>query len=224
MNAPLGILMLDTTFDRPIGDAGNPESWPFPVIVERVAGAYARPIVHGMSRDIGPFVAAGKTLIARGAKAITTTCGFLVRHQRALNDALAVPVLTSTLTQFRRLQGEILAPRRLAILTIDASAMDEDVHRAANIPPDALVFSPAPDSHFVSAILDGAVPLNIQRAQREWVDLAQRVQSEHPEIGAWLFECANMPPYSEVVRRATGLPVYDTLSMGSELRRACTSR
>lgn len=224
MHAPLGILMLDTTFDRPVGDAGNPKSWPFPVIVDRVPGAYARPIVKGESQDITPFVTATKTLVEKGAGAIITTCGFLVRHQKALDGVSPVPVLTSTLTQFQRLQRELPTNRRLAVLTIDVDAFDESVRCAANIGADALVFGTSPHSHFVSAILDSAVQLDVRRAEREWVDLAQRVQGEHPEIGAWLFECANMPPYSDAVRMATGLPVYDTLSMGIELREALVQK
>lgn len=224
MNAPLGILMLDTTFDRPPGDAGNPDSWPFPVVVERVAGAYARPIVQGTSRNVAPFLAAGKKLIEQGAGAIITTCGFLVRHQREFEEAFAVPVLTSTLTQFRRLQRELPKGRRLAILTIDASALDEVIRSAANIGSDVPAFAPSPDSHFVSAILDGAVALDVRRAMKDWVEVAQDAQSRCPEIGAWLFECANMPPYSDAVRKATGLPVYDTLSMGVELREALVSK
>lgn len=224
MHPPLGILMLDTAFDRPVGDAGNPLSWSIPVLVERVAGAYARPTVLGTSRDITPFVAAGNRLVERGASAIITTCGFLVRHQKALDEALAVPVLTSTLTQAHRLQRALPARQRLAILTIDANAFDEGVRCAANIEPDALVFGPSADSHFVSAILEDAVSLDVERAERDWVDLAQHVQVKHPEIGAWLFECANMPPYSNAVRRATGLPVYDTLTMGQELHAASVSR
>jgi hypothetical protein len=47
--------------------------------------------------------------------------------------------------------------------------------------------------------------------------LALNCQRDHPEIGLWLFECANMPPYAAAVTRATGLPVYDALTLGREL-------
>jgi len=217
MRSPLGILMLDTAFARPVGDAGNPDSWPFPVLIERVRRAYARPVVQGSFAANAPFKEAGQRLVDRGAKAIITTCGFLVRHQDALQASLPVPVLTSTLTQYRRLQSAMRSDRRLAILTIDAGAIDTSVRAAADIDAGALVFSPAADSHFVSAILDGEDPLDVARAEAEWVELARRCQAAHPEIGGWLFECANMPPYSAAVQRATGLPVYDALALGREL-------
>jgi hypothetical protein len=221
MQPALGIIMLDTSFVRPLGDAGNPASWPFPVLLERAHGAFAAPVVTGRFADIEPFIEAGRRLVLRGARAITTTCGFLVRHQQRLQSEFTVPVLTSTLTQFVRLQATLDGPR-VAVLTIDAAALDPSVRAPAAIPEDALVFALPRGSHFVSAILGGTVSLDIVRAQSEWVNLAVNCQREHPDIGLWLFECANMPPYTAAVAQATGLPVYDALQLGCELYASTT--
>ena len=56
MTAALEIIMLDTTFARPIGDAGNAVSWPFPVLIERVLGAFAEPVVTGRFDDVQLFI------------------------------------------------------------------------------------------------------------------------------------------------------------------------
>ena len=215
---PLGILMLDTDFSRPLGDAGNPASWPFPVVIERVGGAYARPVVEGTHLDIAAFVAAGLRMCDRGACAIITTCGFLVRHQEVLAAALPVPVLTSTLTQYERIQRALPASKRLAILTISATSLDEATLHSAGIASDAPVFGLPRDSHFVRAILDAHPSLDIEQATREWVTLACECQQSHPDIGGWLFECANMPPNAKAVAAATGLDVYDAIALGTELR------
>ena len=209
--------MLDTTFARPMGDAGNAASWPFPVLIERVSGAFAAPVVTGQFEDVQPFVDAGHKLISCGACAITTTCGFLVRLQQKLQSELTVPVLTSTLTQFARLQAKVGTDHRVAILTIDAGALDSPVRAVAGIPDDALIFALPSDSHFVSAILHASVALDTVLAEREWVALAETCLRHHPSIGLWLFECANMPPYAAAVSRVTGLPVYDALTLGRGL-------
>jgi hypothetical protein len=223
MAPALGIIMLDTSFARPLGDAGNAASWPFPVVIERVSGAFAEPVVTGRFDDVQPFIDAGRRLIESGACAITTTCGFLVRHQQRLQSEFTVPVLTSTLTQFARLQAEVGADRRVAVLTIDARALDSSVRAVAGIPDGALIFALPRSSHFVSAILDTNVPLDAVRAAREWVALAEACLRAHPSIGLWLFECANMPPYACGVSRATGLPVYDALTLGRGLYEAVNS-
>jgi hypothetical protein len=219
----LGIIMLDTTFARPLGDAGNAASWPFPVLIERVSGAFAEMVVTGQFADAQAFVDAGRGLVERGACAITTTCGFLVRHQQRLQSEFTVPVLTSTLTQFARLQAELGSDRRIAVLTIDAGALDSSVRAVAGIPDDALIFALPRDSHFVSAILDASVALDIVRAECEWVALAEACLRDHLSIGLWLFECANMPPYAAAVSRATRLPVYDALTLGRGLYEAANS-
>jgi hypothetical protein len=215
--------MLDTSFARPLGDAGNAGSWPFPVLFERAQGAFATEVVTGEFADIAPFVEAGRVLVENGAIALTTTCGFLVRHQQRLQREFMVPILTSTLTQFERLQSALGPDRQVAILTIDAESLDDSVRDAAGIPRDALVFSLPRDSHFVTAIFDGTVVLDVLRAEREWVSLAAACRREHPSIGLWLFECANMPPYSSAVSSATGVGVYDALTLGRELFQLVTS-
>ena len=176
--------MLDTTFARPIGDAGNAASWPFPVLIERVSGAFVEAVVTRRFDDVQPFVDAARRLVQRGACAITTTCGFLLRHQQRLQRELPVSVLTSTLTQFARLQAALATQQSVAILTSDANALDSSVRNLAGIGINAL---------------------------------ATACLRQHPSIGLWLFECANMAPYSAALSRVMGLPVFDALTLGREL-------
>jgi hypothetical protein len=76
---PLGVLMLDTRFTRFVGDIGNPQSYDEPVLFEVVRGATVDKVVPARTPPlIDDFIAAGERLIARGADAITTGCGFLV--------------------------------------------------------------------------------------------------------------------------------------------------
>ena len=147
----------------------------------------------------------------------TTTCGFLVRHQQRLQRELPVPVLTSTLTQFARLQAALGVQQHVAILTIDANPLDLSVRDLAGIGMGALVFALPRESHFVSAILGASVALDTVRAEREWVALATACLRDHPSIGLWLFECANMPPCAAAVSRVTRLPVFDALTLGHGL-------
>jgi hypothetical protein len=38
------------------------------------------------------------------------------------------------------------------------------------------------------------------------------VQKEHPEIGAFLLECSNIPPACTAMHPATGLPAFDIIT------------
>ncbi|MCA1363372.1 hypothetical protein I6F14_23375 [Bradyrhizobium sp. IC3069] len=46
---------------------------------------------------------------------------------------------------------------------------------------------------------------------------ARRVRCEHPEIGAFLLECASFPLASSELRRREKLPVYDLTDLGRML-------
>jgi hypothetical protein len=214
---PLGILMLDTNFARPLGDAGNPASWPFPVLIKRVPQAFARDVVSGEFVDLLAFRTIALEMIDCGAVAIVSTCGFLARFARdnwAINDVVINP---STLFRFQALGAHLSAHQCVAILTIDASSIDRAIRDNCGIADDTIIASPARTSHFCRAILDESEPLDVARAEVEWVEVALATQRAHPEIGLWLFECANMPPYRDAVERATGVPVYDILHLGIEL-------
>lgn len=214
---PLGIIMLDTQFARPLGDAGNPASWPFPVIIERVPKAYANDVVTGKFQSEKEFNSIAHSLSAQGCKSIISTCGFLARLPLESCFVAGSVVCVSTLLHFARLARDLPQGKRIAILTIDANSIDATIRTNCAIPIDTIIVSPPRSGHFCGAILDAREPLDVARAERELVETATDAQRAHPDIGLWLFECANMPPYRAAVERATGVRVYDALHMGIEL-------
>ena len=127
---PLGVLMLDTRFTRFVGDIGNPASYDAPVLFEVVRGATVDKIVPAKAPPlIEDFVAAGNRLIARGADAITTGCGFLVLNQAELAARLPVPVATSALLLIPTLMQLLPTEKRLGVLTFSARDLTPDSPR-----------------------------------------------------------------------------------------------
>src|SRR3712207_5024793 len=115
----MGILMLDARFPRIPGDMGNATTWPFPVLYRVVRGASPERVVLDGARDLLPnFIAAAQDLVALGAEAITTNCGFLSLFQRELQEAVGVPVATSSLLQVPWVQATLPPGRRAGILTV----------------------------------------------------------------------------------------------------------
>jgi hypothetical protein len=217
---PLGIIMLDTEFHRPLGDVGNPASWPFPVVIERVPRAYAKDVVSGAFNSPSAFLSIAQLLRAKGCVSFISTCGFLARIARISWSDVDIAGCVSVLFQYEALKRTLPLGKRVAILTIDANSIDATIRANCNIPDDAIIVSPPREGNFCRAILDESEPLDVIRAERELVEVAVATQRAHPEIGLWLFECANMPPYRAAVERATGMRVYDALQMGIELHRS----
>src|SRR4051794_19347477 len=94
---PLGVLQLENKPVMFLGSLGNPKTFSFPTLYRTVAGAWASNVVPGDPAMEAAFVSAAKELVAEGAAAITTNCGFTLRYQRAMAEAVPVPVATSSL-------------------------------------------------------------------------------------------------------------------------------
>jgi hypothetical protein len=98
----LGVLMLDTAFPRLPGDVGHASSWRMPVRWRTVAGASPQRVVRDADASLlAPFIAAAQALVADGAAALTTSCGFLVAGSSG--STVAAPSPTSSAAPRRRL-------------------------------------------------------------------------------------------------------------------------
>lgn len=215
MSPSLGIIMLDTTFPRIKGDIGNPDSFTFPVLYETVTGASpARVVKEADETLLSPFIKAAEALVARGASAITTSCGFLAVWQQELSRSVAVPVFTSSLLQVHLAQA-LLKPRQMVgILTASREHLTERHLAGVGIDryPCAIV-GMEEGGEFASVFLQGKGELDVEKCRREMVARALDLVHSFPEVGAIVLECTNMPPYAADVRRATGLPVFDALTL-----------
>ncbi|KAJ5512844.1 hypothetical protein N7463_002396 [Penicillium fimorum] len=81
---PLGFISIDVILHRPPGDPFNKDTWPFPLIREKVDGSSEAQVVCVGPYDevfINKFVEAGERLAKRGAVGIITSCGFLAMAQ-----------------------------------------------------------------------------------------------------------------------------------------------
>ncbi|MEO7244577.1 MAG: aspartate/glutamate racemase family protein [Rubrivivax sp.] len=205
----LGVLMLQTRFPRLPGDVGHPGSFAMPVRHAMVAGATPHKVVREAdSALLTAFVAAGQALVADGAAALTTSCGFLARWQAQLQAALPVPVWTSSLLALAE-----LGPQRPGVVTVDAAALNAQVLRAAGAPPGVPVRGIPPDSDLARTLLDDLPALDAAAAQRTVVETAIALCRDHPDTGAIVLECTNMPPYRAAVARACGRPVFDIITL-----------
>ena len=212
----VGILVLDTRFPRIVGDVGNALTFDFPVRYHRVAGAIPDRVVRRSDRDLLPaFVEGARYLEREGVGAISTSCGFLARFQAELAAAVRVPVFTSSL-MLVPLVHRMLAPGRpVGILTVDAASLTRAHLEAAGVGPEVpVVIAGLEGEKEFSRVLLGDLPeLDIEAARDEHVRVARRLCAEHPEVGAIVLECTNMPPYRADVQRAAGRPVFDIVSL-----------
>lgn len=213
--APLGVLMLEARFPRIFGDMGNATTWPFPVLYRVVSGASPEKVVlKGAAGLLPDFVAAAQELVRLGAEAITTNCGFLSLFQQELAAAVNVPVATSSLMQVPWVQATLPPGKRVGLVTVSAATLTPQHLEAVGVPADTPVTGTENGREFFRVLIRAEKEeMDIDLAEQDVVEAALRLIAEHPEVGAIVLECTNMPPYAAAVQAATGLPVYDIYSM-----------
>ncbi|MEY4845234.1 MAG: hypothetical protein RL312_1515 [Pseudomonadota bacterium] len=213
--APLGILMLEARFPRIPGDMGNGETWPFPVLFRVVRGATPEKVVLLGAKGLLPdFIAAAQELVHLGAEAITTNCGFLSLFQRELAEAVQVPVATSSLMQVPWVQATLPPGKRVGVITVSKQSLTPAHLDAAGVPRDIPCAGTESGREFFRVLIRADhQDMDIDLATQDILDAGRALVAQHPDVGAIVLECTNMPPYAAALRDALGLPVYDIYSM-----------
>lgn len=210
---PLGVIMLDTSFERFLGDVGHAATWPFAVRYEIVRSAEPRRIMGGRPDPelLEPFIAAARTLERAGVSMITTSCGFLAVFQEQLSAAVSTPVISSSLIQLRLAASVVGGHRRIAILTERANLTRAHLAGAGwpDEAPPPLIRSFGADAVFPQVHIDQTANATREQLQAELVDLATGTIKGHGDVAAFVFECSNFVPFSAAVAAATGRPVFD---------------
>lgn len=189
----------------------NPATFDFPVIVETVAGAWVENVVRGDPTLEPAFITAARRLVERGAAAISSTCGFSIRHQPAVSASVRVPVAMSSLLLLPMLLRQSPPKAKIAVLTYDSTHFSDDLFG---------VDDPAERARVVVGGIEGGKfwhdelkrpppPTDVAAIEADVATCITRLRKEHPEITAILFECAAFPTVAAPIRRIAKLPIYD---------------
>jgi Asp/Glu/Hydantoin racemase len=227
---PLGIVMLQSKFPRVPGDAGNASTWPFPVAYRVVVGADPETVVRHLDASdlLADFTAAAQDLARDGVSVVTTNCGFLVLYQDYIQARIDVPFISSSLLQVKWLASLMPPGKTVGVITLERSSLTDRHVAAAGLPPTVpIVGMEEVGDYFLKTIVGDADEIDVRRARAEHVAAAQLMLQRRPDVGAFVLECTNMPPYASAIRDATGLPVHDittfvSWSVGAHRRTAFT--
>jgi hypothetical protein len=161
------------------------------------------------------FIDGARQLEREGVGAITTNCGFLVKFQREIAASVRVPVFTSSLLMVPLVHRMLPPGQRVGIMTVNAGTLGPEHLAGAGIAPDVplAVAGLETEKEFTRVLLGDEMELDPEVAREEHVRVARRLVSDHPDIGAIVLECTNMPPYAADVQRETGRPVFDIVSL-----------
>ncbi len=218
MTPHIGILMLDTAFPRILGDVGNPASYDMPVRLHVIEGADVPDVVSAAPPPdalIDRFIAGAQALEASGAVGIVTSCGFLGHAQDALARSVQIPVIASALS-LGPLIRSMTGGRRVGIITADSRALTPALLATSGLHPDHVAIAGMETSDDWQRLI-----LTTKDAQSREIDTdaigaaaenaARHLTAAHPDLGAILLECTNLPPYATRIGKTVSLPVFHIL-------------
>jgi hypothetical protein len=215
MKPTVGVILSDTSFHRPIGDVGNPGSYSCPVIFHVARGVTAaemvQPVPNMALLDI--YLQGALDLQRRGANVITTTCGFLVALQNPIAKRLAVPFVASSLLQIPTVSRIVGGP--VGVITANDACLTREHLAAAGVTDDMPIAIVGLQSRkeFADPLLNGIGDMDLPVVERCVVDAAKELLRTSPDTKAFVCECHNLPPFSDAIRRETGKPVFDILTL-----------
>lgn len=222
----VGVLMLDMEAPLIPGNVGNAMSYDFPVRYKVMKGLPS----DWWGDEIGAdesrcqmFIQAAKELEAEGCKAITSGCGFFAIYQKRVAAEVNIPVFLSPLVMVPMLSMMIGPDKKVGILSaggkhlkgdfLKTVGIDESVNYAVGGLDDTEEF------YNVHVTCDKKT-INPDKIQDEVIRATEDLIKQYPEIGCFVFECSDIPPFAREVARRTGRPVFDFIGLAHMVARA----
>jgi hypothetical protein len=222
----IGILMLDCFCAFVPGDVGNAYTYSYPVLYHMVPGL-SSPIVHAGGKEVTDrLLEAARYLESQGVKAITSDCGYMLHYQDIVSAAVNVPVMLSPLLQLPFVASTLRNDQSIGILCANDKGLSQALIDTAFPHPtrDVHVRGMNDKKAFWKAFIEDVGYLDMSAVEAEMTEAARDLVQRHPDIGAIVMECSNMPPYAHLVHQVTGKPVFDFVTMINHLRAALSPR
>jgi aspartate/glutamate racemase len=213
---PIGILCLETYYGRPPGHIRNASTFRFPVLYRIVQGATARRVVKKADPELlNPFIQAAQDLEQEGVMAITGSCGFLALFQDELADSVAIPVFTSSLIQIPMVYRMLRRNQKVGILTASKSTLTEAHLKAVGAEAVPVCVAGMDDrKEFCEVVIeDRRQELDVARLAEEVLAVVEGLAGDHPEMGALVIECTDLPPFARLIQEKIHVPVFDIVTL-----------
>ena len=207
--------MLDNPLPFIPGDVANASTFRYPVIYRAVPGLDAEACLDGAPEFSDRVVAQARWLAAQGVRGISSDCGFMLQYQDAVRDALDVPVCLSSMLQLHFVARTLRRDQSIGVVTAHSGKLTAEflIRHGVEVDDTVIIRGMQDEPEFCAAVIDAKGTLDSDLMTQETVRTTSQMMRDHPNIGAILLECSQLPPYAYAVQAAIGLPVFDFITM-----------
>ncbi len=196
------------------GNVGNASTFNFPVLYQRLEGLVTVEMIFSTKPNpqiIRWAINAAKKLQEQGCRAIVGNCGYFANYQPQVAAALDVPCFLSSLMQVPIIMRALKPNQKVGIICASGRALSA-APALKNCGVDDLsrvIIIGAEDGPEMQNVLEAKGYINNVKLGQELVGLAKQAVKQNPDIGAFLLECTELPPYAWAIQKAVRLPVFD---------------
>jgi len=213
----VGILQLPANIPMLPGDMGNPTTFNFPVLYELLEGVDPFWVLASEPHPIvmEKVIEACKKFTMQGVNTIIGNCGFFANYQPEVAKSLdpGVQFFNGSLIQVPMLLTSIGENKKVGILTASKKLLEpspalkysgvseEDMNR--------IVIYGNEDGEQMKLVTGETGQFSPKKLEKELIDLAKKMVTEHPDVGAVVLECTEFPPYAYAIQDAIRLSIWD---------------
>ncbi len=209
--SPRGLVQLEALK----GNSTNPDTFKFSVKYTRVKGANIHTILENPCKNtLATMIRDARKMEEQGIKAITTSCGFNAVFQKELADAVNIPVFTSSLMQIPMVQNMIGSKQIVGVITAKQSALSKDhlIYAGVTDYERILIQGLEMGQEWNKIFSSPDDDINISMVKNEILSQVQAM-TKTANIGAFVLECTDLPPFALSIQKVTGLPVFDFVTL-----------
>ena len=214
----LGILRLDYDYPPSPGDIDCPETFDYDVYYRVIPGLTFSMCQSGnISESVKMRILdAVWWLNDIGVDGITGDCGFMIHIQEFVCKHTTKPVFLSALIQLPSIVKSYDKEKQIAIFTANGESlkkMKSLIYDLCDIDLDnnRLIFIGCENVNGFQAVALGE-KVDTKIVEPNIVEKSREVLAKYPNIACILMECTELPPYSDAVRKETGIPVFDSIT------------
>ena len=220
---PVGIITVDLPYPKLPGNVANATTFPFPVRYQKVRFEIES-LFEGKKEIEEMIVNAAKALEAEGVRAIAGACGYFAHFQQVVAEAVNIPVYLSSLCQIPLITIGLKKDQKILILAASGKDLNQELFHKLGIQADNCLIQDIGNLDSFAPIRWSGTRLDNKKLTEDLVNLVESQLSAHPETGAVLLECSDLPPYAMSIQEATGIPVFDFNTMINWVESAVVQR
>jgi aspartate/glutamate racemase len=218
----IGICIVDKSGPLIPGNVGNSSTYDFPVRIKIVKGLKDSPFLPirddsgKYTKDAQLFMDALKELEDEGVRAITGACGFFSLFQREAVKILKIPFFSSPLMLIPMIARMIQPNHKIGIITASAKRLTWEYLKPVGVDESyPIIIAGMDDAAEFNAVImkETKLTMDTETVKKEVVEVAKDLVSTHPEIGAIVLECSDMPPFAADILNAVERPVFDYICL-----------